>query len=41
MDGKAALVPLEDSTKAVDHFEYQAMGGSVMYAILGTHPNLV
>ena len=40
MDGKAALAPPEDPTEVVDHSGYQAMVGSVMYAMLGTRPDL-
>ena len=40
MDRKAALAPPEDPTEAVDHPGYQAIIGSVMYAMLGTFPDL-
>ena len=40
MDGKAALAPPEDPAEAVDRSGYQAMVGSVMYAMLGTCPDL-
>ena len=40
MDGKAVLAPLEDPAEAVDRSGDQAMVGSVMYAMLGTRPDL-
>ena len=40
MEGKATLPTSEDPTEVVDHSSYQAMVGSVMYAMLGTHPDL-
>ena len=40
MDGKAVLAPPEDPAEVVDRSGYQAMVGSVMYAMLGTRPDL-
>ena len=40
MDGKAALAPPEDPAEVVDRSGYQAIFGSVMYAMLGTRPDL-
>ena len=40
MDSKASLAPPEDPADITNRSEYQAMVGSVMYAMLGTRPDL-
>src|SRR5437588_5414810 len=40
IDCKAFLASSEDSADVVNRSGYQAMVGSVMYAMLGTHPDL-